>query len=86
MILDNETTGMTGGQKSSALGRLEQICLGLGVEKEHLHVINPVKKEHEANVELIKKELAYEGVSVIIPRRECLVTLTKSKRAAKKSK
>jgi indolepyruvate ferredoxin oxidoreductase alpha subunit len=45
-----------------------------------------VKKEHEANVELIKKELAYEGVSVIIPRRECLVTLTKSKRAAKKSK
>ncbi len=86
MILDNETTGMTGGQKSSALGRLEQICLGLGVEKEHLHVINPVKKEHDANVTIIKNELAYKGVSVIIPRRECLVTLTKSKRAAKKSK
>ncbi len=74
-ILDNGTTGMTGGQTSEATGRVEDIVLGLGVEKEHLHVINPLRKYHEENVELIKKELAYEGVSVIIPKRECIVTL-----------
>ena len=28
IISDNSTTGMTGGQKSQATGRLEQICTG----------------------------------------------------------
>ena len=36
MILDNATTAMTGGQQSAATGRLEEICLGLGVEKDHI--------------------------------------------------
>ena len=31
IISDNSTTGMTGGQKSQAKGRLEQICTGIGV-------------------------------------------------------
>jgi len=80
IISDNETTGMTGGQKSSATGRLESICLGIGVEKEHLHTIIPLKKNHTGNVELISRELAYAGVSVIISRRECIQTASKKKR------
>ncbi len=36
IILDNSTTGMTGGQPSAATGRLKQICLGLGVEENHI--------------------------------------------------
>ena len=32
-ILDNSTVAMTGGQKSSATGRIEFICEGVGVEK-----------------------------------------------------
>ena len=87
LILDNDTTGMTGGQKSmSEGGRLEGICLGVGVEKEHLHVIRPLRKFHEENLEIMRKELAYDGVSVIIPRRECVITLDKKVKARLKAK
>ena len=74
MILDNSTTGMTGGQDSAAFGKIESICMGLGVEKEHIRVIKPLKNHHEENVQVIKEEIAYQGVSVIIPRRECIQT------------
>jgi indolepyruvate ferredoxin oxidoreductase alpha subunit len=84
MILDNETTAMTGGQDSNAHGKLEDICLGLGVEKEHIHVLNPIQKHHEENMHVIKQELEYKGVSVIIPRRECLQTVASRIRAEKK--
>lgn len=82
-ILDNSTTAMTGGQASHARNRLESICLGLGVGREHLHVINPLPKNHDQLVEIIKRELAYNGVSVIIPSRECIQTLRKKAKAKK---
>lgn len=84
MILDNSTTGMTGGQDSHAVGRVESICLGLGVEKEHIRVIKPLKNQHEINKQIIEEELAYQGVSVIIPTRECIQTLNKRMKAKKK--
>ena len=65
---------MTGGQKSHATGRLESICSGLGVDSSHIRTMIPLKKNHQENVELIKAELAYEGVSVIISQRECIQT------------
>jgi indolepyruvate ferredoxin oxidoreductase alpha subunit len=86
MILDNSTTGMTGGQDSHAFGRLESICLGLGVEKEHLRMMKPLKNQHEANVQIIKEELAYDGVSVLIPTRECIQTLGKRVKAKQTDK
>jgi indolepyruvate ferredoxin oxidoreductase, alpha subunit len=85
-ILDNETTGMTGGQDSSATGRIENICKGVGVEPDHIRVLRPLKKCHEENVNIIREELAYEGVSVIIPRRECVVTVDKRMREKFKEK
>lgn len=75
IISDNFTTGMTGGQDSSALGRIEDICLGVGVESDHLYVVKPSKSNHADMVKLIKEELAYPGVSVIIPRRQCVQTM-----------
>jgi indolepyruvate ferredoxin oxidoreductase alpha subunit len=80
IISDNETTGMTGGQDSAATGRLEKICLGLGVDPEHLKVINPLKKNHEENVKIMASEIAYNGVSVIISQRECIQTAAKKHR------
>jgi indolepyruvate ferredoxin oxidoreductase, alpha subunit len=80
VILDNATTGMTGGQTSSALGRIEDICKGIGVKEAHIRVIKPLRNQHEINVKVFEEELAYEGVSVIIPRRECIVTLNKKMR------
>ena len=84
IILDNGITGMTGSQKSSATGRIESICTGLGVDPAHIRVINPLKKHFEENVAIMKEEIAYNGVSVIIPRRECIVALNKRLKAAKK--
>lgn len=84
MILDNETTGMTGGQDSAALGKIERICIALGVEEDHVRVINPSPKYHEENLAILKEEIAYEGVSVIIPRRECIQTATRRIKLDKK--
>lgn len=86
IISDNSTTGMTGGQKSSATGRLEKIILGLGVEEEHLILLTPLKKHHDENVKILEEELKYEGVSVIIAQRECIQTLTRRKKLEKKQK
>jgi len=77
IISDNSTTAMTGGQPSAATGKLEQICLGLGVEKAHLRVLRPHRKDHAGNVKILKEEIDYEGVSVVIARRECIQIATK---------
>jgi indolepyruvate ferredoxin oxidoreductase alpha subunit len=82
IISDNETTGMTGGQDSSGTGKLEAICLALGVAPEHLHVLVPLKKNHDEMVQLIRNEMNYPGTSVIIPRRECIQTLSRKKKGA----
>ena len=75
LIMDNSTTGMTGGQASSAFGKVEDLVRGVGVEEEHMRVIKPLKRLHEENVKVFEEELAYDGVSVIIARRECIQTL-----------
>jgi indolepyruvate ferredoxin oxidoreductase, alpha subunit len=84
IISDNSTTGMTGGQDSSAFGRIVEICKGIGVDPDHIFVLNPLKKFHEENVKIMKQELAYQGVSVIIPQRECIQTFARRKKAEKK--
>jgi indolepyruvate ferredoxin oxidoreductase alpha subunit len=86
MILDNYTTGMTGGQDSHAFGRIAQICEGLGVEKEHIRIIKPLKNQHQENVKIINEELEYNGISVIIPTRECIQTLNRRVKAKQSEK
>lgn len=83
IISDNESISMTGGQESSALGKIESICRGIGVEPEHIRVLLPVPKNHEELCRIIREELEYKGVSVIIPRRVCI---QKAARDAKKAK
>ena len=80
IISDNLTTGMTGGQKSPGTGRLEKICAGLGVEEDHIRTIIPLRKNHDENVRIIKDELEYRGVSVIVSSRECIQTASKRKK------
>lgn len=79
IISDNSTTGMTGGQKSHATGRLVEICGGLGVEKEHVRVMIPLRKNHDKNVAIIREELAHQGVSVVISQRECIQMVRKKR-------
>lgn len=84
VISDNETTAMTGGQDSAGTGRLESICAGIGVDPAHIRVMIPLKKNYEEMKAIIREEIEYKGVSVLIPRRECIQTLTRKKKANKK--
>ncbi len=86
IILDNSTTAMTGGQPSSALNRIEDICKGIGVEEAHIRVIKPLHKQHEENTRIMIEEINYMGVSVVIAKRECIQTLNKRMREKHKQK
>ena len=80
VISDNETTGMTGGQDSAGTGRIEAIVSGVGVDPAHIRVFEPLKKNMEEMKRIIDEEINYKGVSVIIPRRECIQTLKRKKK------
>jgi indolepyruvate ferredoxin oxidoreductase alpha subunit len=71
---------MTGGQTSHSTGRLEKICEGLGVEKEHIRTIIPLRKNHAENIRIMKEEFDYPGVSVIISARECIQTAARRRK------
>ena len=74
IISDNLTTGMTGGQASSACGVIENIVLGLGLPKERLQVLTPLKKFHAENVETLRNMLQQQVTTVAVFRRECIQT------------
>jgi indolepyruvate ferredoxin oxidoreductase alpha subunit len=77
LILDNGTTGMTGGQTSMGTGRMPEIVKGLGVPAEHIHTVVPLRKNHAENVAVLQRAVAYRGVSVIIALRACIQTAKK---------
>jgi indolepyruvate ferredoxin oxidoreductase alpha subunit len=81
IISDNSTTGMTGGQASHATGRLVDICTGIGVAPEHVRTLNPLRKYHGDNVNILREEVEYPGVSVILAQRECIQTATRRKKS-----
>ena len=84
VISDNLTTAMTGGQDSAGTNKFEAICLGLGLAPEHVRVVVPLPKNMEEITRTIREEIEYKGVSVIIPRRECMQTLQRKLRNKKK--
>jgi indolepyruvate ferredoxin oxidoreductase alpha subunit len=83
IISDNLTTGMTGGQDSAGTGKLEAICAAVGVDPAHIRTVIPLPKNMPEITRIIREEIEYEGLSVIIPRRECIQT---AKRHAKERK
>ena len=80
-ISDNLTTGMTGGQDSAGTGRLEAICEAMGVDPAHIRTFVPLPANYPEMEKVLREEIEYHGVSVIISRRECIQTL---RRHAKK--
>ena len=79
LVLDNDTVGMTGTQRSMSTGEtLDQLILGTGIENEHLRIISPTPRNHDTNVEIFREELAYEGPSVIVARRTCLEAIKRA--------
>ena len=86
VISDNLTTGMTGGQDSAGTSKYEAICVALGVAPEHVRVVVPLPANMPEITRILKEEIEYKGVSVIIPRRECMQTLQRHLREAKNKK
>ena len=86
VISDNLTTGMTGGQDSAGTSKFEAICVALGVEPEHVRVVVPLPKNMDEIKRILKEEIDYPGVSVVIPRRECIQTAARKAREARKAK
>ncbi len=87
VILDNSIVAMTGCQQTILpSSQLENLILGLGVEKEHLRVLTTNPMKIEENTQAILEEAEYRGVSVIVLVRECLEAFrirNKAKKAAK---
>ena len=84
IISDNLTTGMTGGQDSQGTGKIEEICLGLGVDPKHLLTIDALPRNVEDMTAAMLAEISYPGLSVIVSRRECIQTARRH--ASSKSK
>ena len=80
IVLDNETTAMTGGQPTILpSSRLQPLVLGLGVDPAHCHVLTAHHRFNAQNVEVIRREIEHPGLSVIITVRECIETLKAKK-------
>ncbi|MDA3809803.1 MAG: thiamine pyrophosphate-dependent enzyme [Spirochaetaceae bacterium] len=73
VILDNSITAMTGMQDTIVeSSRILEIVKGCGVDPEHINVLIPLPKNLEENIRVIKEEVEYDGVSVIIQARDCV--------------
>jgi indolepyruvate ferredoxin oxidoreductase, alpha subunit len=85
-ILDNSIVAMTGGQPTMATDeQVVDLVAGLGVPREHILVVSPVQKLQDDNVRVIREEIEYRGLSVIIARRAC-VTYAKTIKAFKRER
>jgi len=85
IIADNATTGMTGGQVSMTCGEaLLDIVEGLGINKDHYHVIDAHKSAKEENCRILMDELEHKGLSVIVAVRECIQAARRRKKTEKK--
>jgi indolepyruvate ferredoxin oxidoreductase alpha subunit len=73
LILDNETVAMTG-QQPTVLGdsRLGPLVEGLGVDAEHVHVMEITPRRITELAELLRREMSHPGPSVVIAVRECI--------------
>ncbi len=73
IVLDNESVAMTGAQESLITqDDLVQLLKGIGVPEEHIVILEALPKNEEENTAALRREVEYEGVSVIIFRRPCL--------------
>ncbi|MGB2987288.1 MAG: thiamine pyrophosphate-dependent enzyme [Phycisphaerae bacterium] len=73
LILDNATVGMTGGQDVFVTGDgFLRLLKGLGVNEDHLVMFEPLQKNQEKNVELLRREINHHGLSVLVACRPCI--------------
>jgi indolepyruvate ferredoxin oxidoreductase alpha subunit len=80
IILDNSIVAMTGCQETIVPSeKLEPLIRGLGVDPAHLLILEAKKQLLDENVQRLRHEIEYAGLSVVIFRRPCLEALRKWK-------
>jgi indolepyruvate ferredoxin oxidoreductase alpha subunit len=80
LILDNSIVAMTGCQPTiMPSDKLASLVSGLGVDPAHVRKIEADRLHHEENVKVLREEIEYRGVSVVIASRVCLEAFRKSK-------
>ena len=90
VVMDNFWTSMTGHQACPATGQtalgqpvrtilIEEVARSLGVE--FVEVADPY--DLEGTTSLLRKALAYDGVAVVVTRRECMLQILRRERKYK---
>lgn len=83
VILDNEAAAMTGAQETVLpSAQIARVVLGLGAHVEHVHTLEAHPRKEDAMAEVIAREIAHRGLSVIIAHRECLEVARRRKKEA----
>ena len=83
LLLDNRAVGMTGGQNNPGNGKdihgqeaprvdFAKLVEALGVAKDHIRLVDPY--ELPTLFKMVREETKYEGPSVIITDRPCVLT------------
>ena len=78
IILDNSSVAMTGCQETMIESdNLKKLVIGCGAAPEHVFELDTQPRLIAENAAILKKEIEYRGLSVIIFRRECLEAFRK---------
>jgi indolepyruvate ferredoxin oxidoreductase alpha subunit len=84
LILDNETVAMTGLQPTVLPhSRLESVVLGVGVDPDHVHVVDVHPRRLAELEDVLSREIEHQGVSVVIAVRECIEKAKHDRRAGR---
>jgi indolepyruvate ferredoxin oxidoreductase alpha subunit len=80
IILDNEVVAMTGAQRTVIpSSRLKRVVQGIGVDPDHIRVIEAHPRREDEIAAAIHEEIEHEGISVVILIRECIEAVRKRK-------
>jgi indolepyruvate ferredoxin oxidoreductase alpha subunit len=86
LILDNEIVAMTGLQPTVLPeGRLRPIIEGLGVDPDHVHEVDVTPRNNDELVEILRKEMAHPGLSVVVAIRECIEATKANRRKSRET-
>jgi indolepyruvate ferredoxin oxidoreductase, alpha subunit len=84
VIMANEVVAMTGGQTTLLpSSRLAALVAGLGVDPAHSHVLDAHPRKVAENAAVLRREIEYRGLSVVISVRECIETARTRKKQAR---
>jgi indolepyruvate ferredoxin oxidoreductase alpha subunit len=80
IIMDNQTTAMTGQQRTIYTGDISKAVEGLGMPKEDIHTLIPLPRYHAENVDKLVSIFEHKGPDVIIFKRECVQAAKNSRK------